>query len=151
MAEIAPLFVTRLYRAELKELGKKKVDYEELKAACEAIADDDEAGQEWCEANGYPGYTSYAFGDFRHDLCLDAQGHFGVEIGRPPPANDDAFPLAVEEGRAGIAKLCLCEAQRWRCAAVGKLAAPRSADEHGRRRTHLGQLQLRVGVGVERG
>lgn len=60
MAEIAPLFVTRLYRAELKELGKKKVDYEELKAACEAIADDDEAGQEWCEANGYPGYTSYA-------------------------------------------------------------------------------------------
>jgi uncharacterized protein (TIGR02466 family) len=60
MAEIAPLFVTRLYRAELAELGKKKVDYEELKAACEAIADDDEAGQEWCEANGYPGYTSYA-------------------------------------------------------------------------------------------
>jgi uncharacterized protein (TIGR02466 family) len=60
MAEIAPLFVTRLYRAELAELGKKKVDYAELKAACEAIADDDEAGQEWCEANGYPGYTSYA-------------------------------------------------------------------------------------------
>jgi hypothetical protein len=60
MAEIAPLFVTRLYRAELKELGKKKVDYAELKAACEAIADDDEAGQEWCDANGYPGYTSYA-------------------------------------------------------------------------------------------
>jgi hypothetical protein len=46
MAEISALFVTRLYRAELKELGKKKVDYEELKAACEAIADDDEAGQE---------------------------------------------------------------------------------------------------------
>ena len=23
-------------------------------------AEDDEAGQEWCEANGYPGYTSYA-------------------------------------------------------------------------------------------
>ncbi len=60
MAEISSLFVTRLYRAELAELGKKKVDYEELKAACEAIADDDEAGQEWCEANGYPGYTSYA-------------------------------------------------------------------------------------------
>ncbi|MEY4779170.1 MAG: hypothetical protein RLZZ607_483 [Pseudomonadota bacterium] len=60
MAEIAPLFVTRLYRAELAELGKKKVDYAELKAACEAIADDDEAGQEWCDANGYPGYTSYA-------------------------------------------------------------------------------------------
>ncbi len=60
MAEISSLFVTRLYRAELKELAKKKVDYEELKAACLAIADDDEAGQEWCEKNGYPGYTSYA-------------------------------------------------------------------------------------------
>lgn len=60
MAEISSLFVTRLYRAELKELGKKAVDYEELKAACEAIAEDDEAGQKWCEDNGYPGYTSYA-------------------------------------------------------------------------------------------
>ena len=31
MAEIASLFVTRLYRAELNELGKKKVDYDELR------------------------------------------------------------------------------------------------------------------------
>ena len=60
MAEISSLFVTRLYRAELRELGKKRVDYAELKAACEAIAGDDEAGQQWCEDNGYPGYTSYA-------------------------------------------------------------------------------------------
>ena len=60
MAEISSLFVTRLYHAELKELGKKKIDFEELKAACEAIANDDEAGQQWCEDNGYPGYTSYA-------------------------------------------------------------------------------------------
>lgn len=60
MAEIASLFVTRLYHAELKELGKKTIDYDELKSACEAIAEDDEAGQQWCEDNGYPGYTSYA-------------------------------------------------------------------------------------------
>lgn len=60
MAEIASLFVTRLYHAVLSELGKKKIDYDELKAACEAIANDDEAGQQWCEDNGYPGYTSYA-------------------------------------------------------------------------------------------
>ena len=60
MAEISSLFVTRLYRAELNELAKKKVDYAELRAACEAIAEDDEAGQQWCEDNGYPGYTSYA-------------------------------------------------------------------------------------------
>ncbi len=60
MAEISSLFVTRLYRADLNELAKKKVDYAELAASCDAIAEDDEAGQEWCEANGYPGYTSYA-------------------------------------------------------------------------------------------
>lgn len=60
MAEISSLFVTRLYRATLNDLAKKKVDYAELKAACEAIAGDDEAGQQWCEDNGYPGYTSYA-------------------------------------------------------------------------------------------
>lgn len=60
MAEISSLFVTRLYRAMLNDLAKKKVDYAELKAACEAIAEDDEAGQQWCEDNGYPGYTSYA-------------------------------------------------------------------------------------------
>ncbi|MGV8989077.1 MAG: TIGR02466 family protein [Cypionkella sp.] len=60
MADITSLFVTRLYRAALGELGKKKVDYDELKLACEGIAEDDEAGQAWCEEHGYPGYTSYA-------------------------------------------------------------------------------------------
>jgi uncharacterized protein (TIGR02466 family) len=96
MAEITSLFVTRLYRAKLNELAKKKVDYAELHASCDAIAEDDEAGQDWCEANGYPGYTSYAslddlpwrfpiFGDlekaldkhvaaFCDDLGFDLQG-----------------------------------------------------------------------------
>ena len=60
MAEIASLFVTRLYRAAVNELGKKKIDYDELKRSCVAIAEDDEAGQKWCDKNGYPGYTSYA-------------------------------------------------------------------------------------------
>jgi uncharacterized protein (TIGR02466 family) len=60
MAEITPLFVTRLYRATLNELAETPVDYAELSASCLAIADDDEAGQAWCEDNGYPGYTSYS-------------------------------------------------------------------------------------------
>ncbi|SLN67558.1 2OG-Fe(II) oxygenase family protein [Roseisalinus antarcticus] len=59
MAEITSLFVTRLYRAQLSELGKP-VDAAELEASCLSIAEDDEAGQDWCEKNGYPGYTSYA-------------------------------------------------------------------------------------------
>jgi uncharacterized protein (TIGR02466 family) len=96
MPEITSLFVTRLYRARLNDLGKKKIDYAELRASCEAIAEDDEAGQDWCEANAYPGYTSYAsltdlpwrfpiFGDlekaldkhvaaFCDDLGFDLQG-----------------------------------------------------------------------------
>ncbi len=59
MTQISSLFVTRLYRAHLSELGKP-VDGAELQASCLAIADDDEAGQDWCEANDFAGYTSYA-------------------------------------------------------------------------------------------
>jgi len=59
MASIRSLFVTRLYHAHLAELGPP-VDAEELHASCFSIAEDDEAGQAWCEENGYPGYTSYA-------------------------------------------------------------------------------------------
>ncbi|MBL4928417.1 TIGR02466 family protein [Fuscibacter oryzae] len=96
MPEITSLFVTRLYRSALNDLAKKKVNYDELRSSCDAIAEDDDAGQEWCEANGYPGYTSYAslddlpwrfpiFGDlekaldkhvaaFCDDLGFDLQG-----------------------------------------------------------------------------
>lgn len=59
MAQITSLFVTRLYRAPLTEFGDT-IDAEELENSCFVIADDDEAGQDWCEENGYPGYTSYA-------------------------------------------------------------------------------------------
>lgn len=59
MPQITSLFVTRLYRAALAEQGPS-IDPEELAASCYSIAEDDEAGQDWCEENGYPGYTSYA-------------------------------------------------------------------------------------------
>ncbi|MDB5664482.1 TIGR02466 family protein [Cypionkella sp.] len=59
MSNIESLFVTRLYRAALAEQGKT-IDLEELENSCLAIAEDDEAGQDWCEKHGYPGYTSYA-------------------------------------------------------------------------------------------
>ncbi len=59
MSNIETLFVTRLYRAALAEQGKP-IDPAELENSCLAIAEDDEAGQDWCEKNGYAGYTSYA-------------------------------------------------------------------------------------------
>ena len=55
MTTIRSLFATRLYHATLSG-----IDTDELEASCYSIAEDDEAGQEWCEAEGYPGYTSYA-------------------------------------------------------------------------------------------
>lgn len=59
MSKIDSLFVTRLYRAQLSEHGKA-IDEGEFETTCLSIAEDDEAGQDWCEANDFPGYTSYA-------------------------------------------------------------------------------------------
>jgi len=59
MSAIQSLFVTRLYHGSLTEV-KKKLSISELNQTCLSIADDDAAGQTWCEENGYPGYTSYA-------------------------------------------------------------------------------------------
>ena len=59
MSTTDTLFVTRLYRARLSE-KKPAIDTAELEASCWSIAEDDEAGQTWCDENGYPGYTSYA-------------------------------------------------------------------------------------------
>lgn len=59
MSKTESLFVTPLYHAALSEHGVP-VDTAELEASCWSIAEDDEAGQTWCEENGYPGYTSYA-------------------------------------------------------------------------------------------
>lgn len=49
------LFVTRLYQDRLTD-----IDAGELEASCLSIAEDDEAGQDWCDQNDFPGYTSYA-------------------------------------------------------------------------------------------
>ena len=92
MTQIRSLFATRLYHAPLSAHGPA-IDPAELEASCYSIAEDDEAGQQWCEDNAYPGYTSYAsltdlpwrfpiFGDlvaaldahvatFAEDLCFD--------------------------------------------------------------------------------
>ncbi|WP_299649525.1 TIGR02466 family protein [uncultured Jannaschia sp.] len=59
MSDISSIFSTRLYRATLSEHGPA-IDARELEASCLSIAEDDEAGQAWCEENDFPGYTSYA-------------------------------------------------------------------------------------------
>ena len=58
MKEIKTVFATPLYHAPLTAQGD--VDLPDIKRSCWSIAQDDEAGQNWCMENGYPGYTSYA-------------------------------------------------------------------------------------------
>ncbi|AXI43627.1 2OG-Fe(II) oxygenase family protein [Sulfitobacter sp. SK011] len=59
MSDIKSLFATRLYHAALSEQGNP-IDAEELEDSCLSVAEDDEAGQNWCAENDFPGYTSYA-------------------------------------------------------------------------------------------
>ena len=58
MAKTKLLFSTPLYHASLADSGN--FDMSELEKSCWSIAQDDEAGQKWCDENNYPGYTSYA-------------------------------------------------------------------------------------------
>ena len=58
MAKTKLLFSTPLYHASLSESGP--FDLGELEKSCWSIAQEDEAGQKWCDENNYPGYTSYA-------------------------------------------------------------------------------------------
>ncbi len=58
MKSITPLFITQLYLSNLSSVGE--LDISELEVSCRSIAEDDLAGQQWCENNGYSGYTSYA-------------------------------------------------------------------------------------------
>jgi uncharacterized protein (TIGR02466 family) len=59
MATVDSVFVTRIYRAALDELGAAPAAAE-LAETCRQLAADDDAGRRWCRKNGYPGYTSYA-------------------------------------------------------------------------------------------
>lgn len=56
-ATVRSAFVTTLYEAMVAQADAINDD---LLAACFSIAEDDEAGQRWCEEKGYAGYTSYA-------------------------------------------------------------------------------------------
>ena len=58
MAKTKLLFSTPLYHASLADSGN--FDMGELEKSCWSIAQEDEAGQKWCDENNYPGYTSYA-------------------------------------------------------------------------------------------
>lgn len=55
-----PLFVTRLYEADLAAEKGFEAFNADLLDACRMLAEEDAAGRAWCRAHGYGGYTSYA-------------------------------------------------------------------------------------------
>lgn len=59
MTGIETLFATRIYRATLAGTKAARLN-KDLRTACLSIARDDRAGQAWCRANAYQGYTSYS-------------------------------------------------------------------------------------------
>lgn len=76
---VRTLFATRVYEASLSQERGFAAFNEDLLDACGMLADEDRAGQAWCRANGYRGYTSYAslndlpsrasvFGDLKRKL-----------------------------------------------------------------------------------
>lgn len=52
-------FPTKIYRTRLSGAAAVRLN-DEIEAAAYSIAEDDAAGQRWCEENAYLGYTSYA-------------------------------------------------------------------------------------------
>lgn len=60
MTVVRDLFVTRLYEGSIAGAPDFADFRQELEAACAMLANEDRAGQAWCKANGYNGYTSYA-------------------------------------------------------------------------------------------
>jgi len=96
MASIETLFVTRIYRAETAARAPGKRLVGALRDACLSIAMDDAAGQAWCEANGYKGYTSYASLD---DLAWRSPAFADLTAALDPHIAEFAKAAEMELGR----------------------------------------------------
>jgi uncharacterized protein (TIGR02466 family) len=95
MATTRCLFVTRVYEASLADDPDFASLNADLADACAMVAGEDRAGQAWCKANGYGGYTSYAslddlptrvsvFGELKRRLDRHAvafAGELGFDLG----------------------------------------------------------------------
>ena len=57
---LRPLFVTPVYEASLTTDRSFENFNADILAACQTLAQEDQAGRAWCRAHHYGGYTSYA-------------------------------------------------------------------------------------------
>jgi len=88
------------------------IDADELEQTCLVTAGDDEAGQDWCEENGFAGYTSYAsvtdlpwrypiFGDLVKALnkhVADFAADAGFDLGDKKLVLEDIWINILPEG-----------------------------------------------------
>ncbi len=88
MAVTRTLFATQVYEASFADERGFEDFNAELAEACQMLAAEDRAGQAWCKAKGYGGYTSYAslddlptratvFGDLKRRLDKHAAAFAG--------------------------------------------------------------------------
>jgi uncharacterized protein (TIGR02466 family) len=90
-AALAGLFATEIYRASLRA-GKGWAELNaDLEQSALMLAEDDAAGQAWCEAHGYDGYTSYGSLD-----DLPKRATCFATLARKLQKHADAFAEALE-------------------------------------------------------
>jgi uncharacterized protein (TIGR02466 family) len=98
------LFATPVYEASLSTHRSFENFRSELEAACRMLAAEDAAGQAWCKANGYGGYTSYASLD---DLPTRASvfGELKTLLDRHARTFAEALSLDLKGGRLKLDSL----------------------------------------------
>lgn len=92
---LRPLFATPIYEATLSTDRSFENFNAELEDACRMLAQEDLAGQAWCKAHGYGGYTSYASLD---DLPQRASVFADLKRKLDRHARDFADALAFDLG-----------------------------------------------------
>jgi uncharacterized protein (TIGR02466 family) len=102
MSDIRTLFATPIYQASLaREQGFAALNAQ-LQDACLMLAAQDRAGQAWCKAHGYGGYTSYAS---LNDLPNRDPAFGALKARLDKHASKFAQALALDLGPRGKLKL----------------------------------------------
>lgn len=114
MSATRTLFASQVYEASLAADRGFEAFNGELLEACEMLADEDLAGQAWCKAKGYGGYTSYAslddlptratvFGELKRKLDKHAAafaGQLAFDLGAGKLRMDSLWVNILKPGAA---------------------------------------------------
>ena len=98
------LFPTQVYEASLAAAPAWPELHEEILDLCLVMAEEDEAGIEWCKTNHYPGYTSYgSINDLPHRFPEFAE--LKKLLDRHAAGHQDVNPQIVQPGLAREVKV----------------------------------------------